>query len=76
MISDRLKKLIFRELQIEEMPITDLTTADTIPGWDSLSHTRIITAIEEEYRIRFKTLEILRLKNLGELQAAIDRKLA
>jgi acyl carrier protein len=45
-----------------------------VPGWDSLSHVRVIIAIEENYGIRFKTLEIIRLKNVGQLQRVIDAK--
>src|ERR1035441_9584593 len=54
--------------QIEhEFPLEDSTIADTVPGWDSLSHTRIITAVEAEYGIHFKTVEVIRLKNVGDL---------
>ena len=75
MIASRLKALILRELDLEDVDvdIDDTTTADQVPGWDSLSHARIIAAIEEDYRIRFALLEVLRVKNVGELQALIDR---
>jgi acyl carrier protein len=45
-----------------------------VPGWDSLRHVRIIMAVEESFGIRFRTLEVIRLKNVGELQTLIDRK--
>jgi hypothetical protein len=32
-------------------------------------------AQEQEYGIRFRTMEVLRLRNLGQLQALVDRKL-
>ena len=76
MISERLKGVIFRELEIDESPMDESTTADMVPGWDSLSHARIISAVEVEYGIRFKTREIIALKNVGELQALINRKLS
>jgi acyl carrier protein len=74
MISDRLKQVILRELELEDWDMHDATTADTVPGWDSLSHAQVITAVEQTYGIRFKTMEVLRLKNVGDLQALIDRK--
>lgn len=76
MISDRLKRVILTELQLDEFPLEDSTIADTVPGWDSLSHTRIITAVEAEYGIHFKTVEVIRLKNVGDLQALVDQKRA
>ena len=42
-----------------------------MPGWDSLSHVKVILAVEKEYGLRFKTMELLRLKNVGDLQALV-----
>ena len=75
MISARLKGTILKELNLDEFPLEDSTTAPQVPGWDSLSHVRILCAVEQEYGIRFRTMEVLRLRNVGELQALVDRKL-
>ena len=74
MISERLKAVILRELDLDDFDIMDGTTADTVPGWDSLRHAQLIAAVEAEFGTRFSTLEVLRLKNIGELQALIDHK--
>jgi acyl carrier protein len=74
MVSDRLKKVILDELELEDYEIEDETTATMVPGWDSLNHVKIITAIENEYKIRFKTVEVIRLKNVGELQKLVDAR--
>ena len=76
MISDRLKKVILRELKLDDFDLKDQTTAQQVPGWDSLAHIGIIAAVEKEYGIRFRTLEIIRLQTVGDLQAAVDKKLA
>jgi acyl carrier protein len=73
-ISSRLKAVILRELDLEDFEITKMTTADSIPGWDSLSHVRIIVAVEAEYGIRFSTREVLNLKKVGDLQDLVERK--
>ena len=75
MISPKLKKAILDQLQLEDFDLRDETTADQVPGWDSLSHVAILSAVEEEFGIRFRGLEVLRLKNVGELQALVDKKL-
>jgi acyl carrier protein len=75
MISDRLKAVLLRELKLDDFAFDDATTANQVPGWDSLSHVRVITAVETEYGIRFRPLEIVRLRSVGDLQAAIERKL-
>jgi len=75
MISDRLKKTILNELKLENFEFDENTTADQVPGWDSLSHLNVILAVEKEFNIRFKPYELLKLKNIGELQNLIDDKL-
>jgi len=74
MISPRLKQVIFTELKLDDFDLTDETIAPQVPGWDSLSHVAILAAVEKEFGIRFRGLEVLRLKNVGELQALVDRK--
>jgi acyl carrier protein len=74
MISERLKRIILEALELDDFDIQDETTASMVPGWDSLSHVRIIIAIEKNYGIRFKTLEVIRLKNVGQLQGLVDTK--
>jgi len=73
MIEPGLKALILQELDLQDadIDIDETTTADMVPGWDSLSHARIIAAIEESNGIRFSMMEVLRVKNVGELQALI-----
>jgi acyl carrier protein len=74
MISDKLKQTISSVLNLVNMDINDATTASEIPGWDSLRHVGIIVAIEKSYGIRLKNIEVLRCKNLGDLQKLIDIK--
>ena len=74
MVSERLQRVILRELKLDEFALEDSTTASQVPGWDSLNHVRILAAVEEQLGVRFGTLEILRLRNIGDLQALVDRK--
>ncbi len=75
MISDKLKQIILNELNLKEFDIKDETTANQVPGWDSFNHINVILAVEKEYNVKFKGLEILRVKNIGELQKLVDSKL-
>lgn len=76
MISDRLKRTILSELELDEFDLRDETVAGEVPRWDSLSHVRIISAVEAEYGVHFKTLALLKLRNVGDLQALVDRRTA
>jgi acyl carrier protein len=75
MVSERLKKVILNELEIKDFSLVDETTADQVPEWDSFNHINIIIAVEKEFAIKFKSTEILKINNVGELQQLIDSKL-
>lgn len=77
-MSDRLEREVqdvFRDLfDAPDLRIERSTTAQDVDGWDSLRHIDLIVAIEQRFRIRFKTSEVTALKNVGELIDAIARK--
>ena len=75
MVSEELKKVILDALKLDNFELNEETTAPDVPGWDSLNHINVILAVEKHYSIRFKNLEILRLKNVGDLQRLVDTKL-
>ncbi|MFY9560036.1 MAG: acyl carrier protein [Terriglobales bacterium] len=76
MISDELKTVILGALKLDEWEIADSTAAAEVPGWDSLSHVNVVLAVEKYFGIRFRNVEVLRLKNIGDLQRLVDSKLA
>lgn len=60
----------------DTLQITPAMTANDVDGWDSLSHVNLITTIEARFNLRFTQKELLKQKNVGDLIAEIDRKLA
>ncbi|AHE57205.1 acyl carrier protein [Sphingomonas sanxanigenens] len=59
----------------DDFELTADTSADDIDEWDSLSHIRLVVAVERQFGIKFKNSEIEGLKNVGELVSVIDGKL-
>jgi acyl carrier protein len=75
--SDILKRVeeIFREeLELDDLVLTDETTADDVEEWDSLSHVQLVAAMEEAFGIEFKSREILSWENIGDLIDSIEKK--
>ena len=67
---------IFRDVFEDDtiVPHPAMTAAE-VEDWDSMGHIRLMVAIEEALRIKFSTSEISSFKNVGELVAAIDKKI-
>jgi acyl carrier protein len=62
-------------LDLDDFNLQDETMAPEVPGWDSLNHVNIILAVEKNFNVKFKSYEVLRLKNVGDLQKLVDLKL-
>lgn len=75
MVTEELKSVILKQLNLDEFEINDDTMAPEVPGWDSLSHVNIIVAVEQHFKVKFKSMEVLKLKNVGDLQKLVTLKL-
>ncbi len=60
---------------LDELSLTPGTTADDIEEWDSLSHIRLIVALERRFKIKFRNSELEGLMNVGDLIRVIDGKI-
>jgi acyl carrier protein len=70
-ILSKLASLIEDLLELDNLVLTRSTTANDVPGWDSLAHVRIVVAAEQAFGVRFSTGEITSLKNVGDLEDLI-----
>ena len=75
MITQELKQVILKVLSFDDWDIKDETLAAHVPGWDSLNHVNVILAIEKHFRVHFRPIEVLKLKNIGDLQRLVSSKL-
>lgn len=67
---------IFRDIfDDEDLVIKNETSAVDIEDWDSLSHIRLVVAIEKEFDIKFAFGELQELKNVGEMIELIKEKI-
>ena len=70
-IFDAVQEIFRDNFDDEELVITRETCADDIEDWDSLEHITLISAVEREFRMKFKMGEISSMKNVGEMVSII-----
>ena len=73
-MNEELAAVIRKHLGLGDFQMPKEMLANEVPGWDSMRHIEILTAIEDAFGIRLKNIEVLRLKNLGELDALVMKK--
>lgn len=66
---------VFREVfEDDTIEITNDMTAADIDDWDSLAHVELIVAVEKAFQLKFTTMEIKGLQNVGDFIDLIDKK--
>jgi acyl carrier protein len=68
--------VFMRVFDDDSIKLYDAATAQDVPGWDSLTHINLIIEIEEEFGLKFTVDDISDLKNVGEMVAMVEKKLA
>ena len=58
----------------DDLEVSEETSAEDVEEWDSLSHVRLIVAVERKFGFKFKNSEIESLKNVGDLVNMVETK--
>jgi acyl carrier protein len=66
---------VFRDIfDNPTLEISEATTANDIPGWDSIMHVNLIVAVEKAFGISFSTRDVKSLANVGDLMGLIAKR--
>ena len=59
---------IFRDVFDDEtIEVNENTNSDDIEDWDSLEHINLVSAVEQEFGIKFTMAQVIGMKNVGEM---------
>ena len=58
----------------ETIVVHPALTADDVDEWDSLTHIRLVMAVEKTFGLKFSAAEVEWLRNVGDLVALIDAR--
>ena len=75
-IISKLTEIFHEVFNDDSIVLRDDMTASDVDSWDSLTHMLMITKVEETLNITFKLRELNKLKQVGDLIAVIESKLA
>lgn len=72
---DRLKDIFVGLLEVEPKELTDKFSPDDAMLWDSMNNLRLITAIENEFKIKISMEEIETMSNFGKITRVVQKHL-
>ena len=58
--------------QIENLVLTEDMSATNVETWTSLTFMQLLTAIEENFGFKFKMMELIQIKNMGDIIRSIE----
>jgi acyl carrier protein len=68
---------VFREVMgNNKLQVTDASTFEDVPAWDSVAHVNLISALEERFGVNFSVAEIVELNSVGAIREALTRKMS
>jgi acyl carrier protein len=74
-VEHRLQEIARDVFGIDDLVLTDDTTAADVPGWDSLAHVNFMYCIEEAFGVRFSEDEFGELSDVAALRRSLEDKL-
>lgn len=76
MLEPTLRRVVAEVFRISEEDVNDEVSPDTLDDWDSLSHLRLVTAIEEAFAVKLENDEIMDMTTVGAIRELLERKAA
>lgn len=73
-VFNRLTQVFRTVFRSQELELNAAISAGDIEGWDSLNHVVLISAIEEEFGIKFRLKELMNIESVGDLLRMIREK--
>ena len=74
-ILEKIESIVAVSLNHHDFVMTEESKPEEITGWDSLSNAMILTAIEQEFGIKFKFSDMIAWKTIGELADLVAKKI-
>lgn len=74
-ITNILHTILEETFDDESVQFSKNTSRDDIESWDSLGHIRLLTAIEEEFKIKFNLDEIENISTIQQIEQLISEKI-
>src|ERR1700722_13864227 len=69
-------QVIFREvLDSTKLVMTNELADCKVKGWDSLNHMTLVMTLEEHFKVKFTTREVMGWRKVGEMLDCLDAKL-
>lgn len=71
----KLKGIFSEVFKVRVSEINDKSSPDNVKKWDSLGHTNLIIALEEDFNVSFTPDEMIEMLNFKLIKTTLKQKL-
>ena len=71
---DQVNRIFASILRLPPDSVTDATSPENTPPWDSLQSINLVLALEEEFGVVLGTRDIAEMRNVGGVKSILRRK--
>jgi acyl carrier protein len=72
-IIEKLTPMVREVFDSPALIIDGSMSPDTVDGWTSLAFMQLLAKVEETFGVKFKIFELVGIRTLGDLMAAIEK---
>lgn len=73
-IDERISAVFQEVFANQTLELSDSTTFQDVPGWDSLAHVKLISALETEFETKFSVRDVMKMTSVGAIRQAVAAK--
>ena len=73
-MKDKLRDILAEATELEPDEITDESSPDNTPEWDSFAHMNMVAEVEKAYNIKLTMEEVIEMQSLPKMVEVISRK--
>ncbi|MFH1326510.1 MAG: acyl carrier protein [archaeon] len=70
---ESLKQVIAKVLKVGEKEINGDSSPDSIESWDSFNALVLVSALEENFKVKFTTDEVMSVKNVLDIKNTLKK---
>jgi acyl carrier protein len=74
-IAEKMTEIFRHIFENDNMVLSDDMTPDTVENWASLTHMQMITALQENFGVKFSIKDQLKLMRVGDIISLLEEKL-
>jgi acyl carrier protein len=69
---DKIREIVARTLHVESDAVSEASSPDSLPGWDSVKHVQILMSVEEDLGVKLSEEQLATAWDVRSILEAVN----